>query len=167
MTPIFTVHPLETPEIARLRYSINNADKVLQEYIREARRVDRAQSERYNELMLAQRPNYPTAEQLGAIATIAQMVREGTVYGDTHGYSDVGILPTSVRYASRDHRINIVAGSPNKAGSGDLLWEFTPEEVAAFQMAIADNGLTTFSQWDCHDGLAFVVVILSGETPAS
>lgn len=160
MTSIFTIHPLETPEIAELRRSINAADKELQEYVQAARLIDRAQSTRYNELMLAQRPSFPTSEQVAAIAVIAEMVRSGTQYGDVHGNSDAGILPRTVTFSSKERRINVRADSPSKAGSMDLVWEFTPEETTAFLDAISTNGLTVFSQWECLDGLAFVVAAL-------
>lgn len=111
MTIIYGLSPFETPEIADLRESINEADRWFAQQMSDRNRLQREHCSRYDDMLVKQRPAYPTAEQLDALDRIAVFIDSDIPYGDHLGYATdqdraAGReLPGSVQFASRSHRI--------------------------------------------------------------
>lgn len=163
MTVIYSSSPFETPEIADLRESINEADRDFAQQKIEHDRQQRELCARYDDMLAKQRPVYPKAEQLNALDRIADFIESDTPYGNHLGYATEQdkaagrTLPGSVQFASRSHRINIYTHAPYAAGSSRRLWSFSEDELDAIRNKLQERSLRIVSEWNHEDGTAFVV----------
>jgi len=157
----------DTEETTALREQINHLERQESERRREWDAQHRERKDRYEALLLAQRPTYPTPEHLAAFERIATMVREGTEYGDHHGHPRHGVddpLPRGVLFESKGNRINVMATAPYRVTPpiGGRLWSFTEEEIAAMRADLeVRHGLTIVTDWSHDDGHAFRVIAKS------
>lgn len=125
--------------------------------------------------MLAQRPQYPTAEHLAGLSRVADLLRSGTAYGDHLGYAtererEAGrALPSGVRFDSHSQRLNVVALAPYAPDSADYIWSFTDDEVQAIRDRIADLDRKVIDEWLHADGIGFIVApaAIDPSTPSS
>lgn len=106
MTLIYGTTPHDTNEIVALRRTLNENDAAFSALRSIHSRDQRRLADQYDELMAAQRPTYPTEEQLRGLNMVATMVRGDVVYGDHLGAArDVDrqagrALPKSVSFSS-------------------------------------------------------------------
>lgn len=150
--------PYDTDEIIALREIVNQAEREEAERHRTQTELIRRLRDKYFTKMLTRRPTYPTPEHLTGLMRVAQMVREGTEYGDHLGWPRKGDdpLPRGVLYYSKVHRINVMAHAPY-GERGRRLWVFTDEEVTALRTHLEECGVKVVSQWSHEDGVAFIV----------
>lgn len=85
MVLIYSTTPHDTDELVALRQVINDNERAFSD-LRTIHSVDqRRLAEEYDTLMAAQRPTYPTPEQLWALDMIVEMICAGTESGDHLG----------------------------------------------------------------------------------
>ncbi|WP_404473446.1 hypothetical protein [Microbacterium aerolatum] len=163
MTVIFSTSEHDTDEIVELRDSINDTDNAFSKIQREHRLQQRERMDRYDALLGAIRPSFPTPAHLEAFDQIRNLVHDDIAYGDHLGYAtDVDMLagralPKSVNFESRTNRINVYAGAPRKARGGDRAWEFSDADITALRAELRQRSLKVLSEWMHEDGVAFVV----------
>ncbi len=163
MTRIYSTTLFDTPEIAAFREQINSASRTLEGLTREHRLQEPQRIAKYEGLLLARRPPYPTEDHLSALNKIALLVHTGLPYGDHLGYArpedhQAGIaLPGSVNFCSHGARVNIYARAPYAAGSTRRLWQFTYNEIAELREHLRSLSLSIVHEWTHDDGVAFVV----------
>lgn len=163
MTRIYSTTLFDTPEIAALREQINSASRTLEGLAREHRLQELKRIAKYEGLLLARRPTYPTEDHFSALHKIAILVHAGLPYGDHLGYPrpedhQAGIdLPDSVNFCSHPQRINVYARAPYAAGSARRLWQLAPAEIAALREHLRSLSLRILDEWTHEDGVAFVV----------
>ncbi|MPV50092.1 hypothetical protein GCG21_08745 [Pseudactinotalea sp. HY160] len=164
MSPIASADtPYDTDEIVALRQEIRAHHDAHREQLLLSRRRDLELRARYGELMLAQRPAYPTPEHIEGLARIATWVHDDVAYGNHLGYpTEVDkaagrALPKGVRFSSAMRRINVYALSPYGYAATHRVWNFTGEEVEAMRALIREHGLRIMSDWAHGDGHAFTV----------
>ena len=151
----------ETKDAAALREVINKAEVNEYERLKAHNLVMGEMRQMYADMLLAQRPAYPTAEHLTGITKVARMVHDGTKHGDHLGHPREGEdrLPRGVLFQGGVNRVNIYARAPYDPvrRSGGRLWSFTEDEVAALRGCLETEGLIVVSQWTHDDGVAFIV----------
>lgn len=153
----------EWDELVALRRILNDNDSAFSALRSTHSRDQRQLADQYDALMAAQRPTYPTEEQLRGLNTIATMVRGDVAYGDHLGAPrDVDRqagreLPKSVSYSSSAHRINIYALAPYRAMSTLHAWAFSEDDLQAFRGELKQRSLRVASEWTHEDGVAFQV----------
>lgn len=163
MSLIHGTTPYDTDQIVELRREINDDDEALCAVMREARTKERERCEVYDRLLVARRPQYPSAEQLRGLEQVAEIVHAGLHYGDHLGYATdedraAGReLPGCVQFSSRSNRVNVYARAPYAARSTRRLWSFTDHEVDFLRQRLRQLSLSIFSEWAHEDGVAFLV----------
>jgi hypothetical protein len=162
MISLYGDSDFDTFATTRLREAINRHNIHQAQVLDELKERERSLASQYDQLMLHQRPEYPTAPQAEKLRTIAELVRTGTPYGDTHGYP-VGpdqralALPSSLHYCSSDRRINLFAGAPYSVLTGGRLWTISDDDVARVVALLDEEGLEVTEQRRTTDGYAFCV----------
>lgn len=163
MSRIFETTQFDTPEIIELRHDINASGGGLDATVRRHRQLERQRYAEYNQLLVAQRPEYPLDDHVRGLESIALMIRDDIDYGDHLGCARKQdnltgrTLPASVGFSSRACRVNLYAHAPHAAGSSSRLWEFSEHELAAFRQLLKNLSLGVFSSWTHDDGVAFIV----------
>lgn len=163
MTIIFTTNQFDDEESITIATQLNENDRLRAEQEKAFRIREKELCAKYDELMLSRRPAYPTAEHLQSMDRVAQMLEEGTSYGDHLGYAtkaDVAAgndLPRGITFTSAARRINFCSLSPYQTGKGSRLWTFTDSEVETFIAELAARGILVVSHWVHDDGAAVVV----------
>lgn len=163
MTLIYGTTPHDTDELVALRQTLNANERAISD-LRTIHSVDqRRLAEEYDTLMAAQRPIYPTPEHLQALDIVAEMMREGTEYGDHLGAPRTAdreagrALPRSVDFSSVVRRINVRALAPYRALSSEHAWVFSEDDIGAFRDELTKRSLGISSHWQHEDGVAFQV----------
>jgi hypothetical protein len=163
MTLIYGTTPHDTDELVALREVIDDNELAFSD-LRTIQSVDqRRLSDEYDTLMAARRPTYPTADHLQALDMIAEMMREGTEYGDHLGAArtqdrEAGrALPRGVDFSSFACRINIRALAPYRARSSERVWVYSDDDIQAFRDELKKRSLGIASHWQHEDGVAFQV----------
>lgn len=165
MTVITSFSEHDTPEIVELRQAINDADTEFSELARAHRLEQRKRMDRYDALLAARRPSFPTPTQLEAFDQIVTFIREGTAYGDflgypTHADTDAGrALPVDVQFSAADARINVLARAPKRVQSTARAWELSEADVTALRAELEQRSLKVLSHWIHDDGVAFIVAV--------
>ncbi|GGD76910.1 hypothetical protein [Microbacterium murale] len=163
MTVIYSTSEHDTAEITELRQAINDSDNTFSKLERAHRLEQRERMDRYDALLAAGRPSFPTPGHLEAFDQVAALVHEDTSYGDHLGCpTDADILagralPKSVHFAAASGRVNVYAGAPRKARRGDHAWQFTDADIDALRAELRQRSLKILSQWIHEDGVAFIV----------
>ncbi|MGW0881328.1 hypothetical protein [Streptomyces sp. NPDC002671] len=164
MTVIFSGTPYDTPEILALRNTINEKDQAHTQAVQAHHRKQSELCDRYEHLLAACGPEYPTSEHLAALDQVAFLVHSDTPYGDHLGYATEQDktagreIPPSVEFSSTASRINVYARAPLATGfSRGRLWEFTPDELDSFREQLCQRSLRIVSEWVHEDGIAFIV----------
>lgn len=163
MTLIYSSSEHDTAEITELRQLINDEDTEFSRLACAHHLEQRERMDRYDALLAARRPSFPTPTQLEAFDQIATFIQEGTAYGDFLGYPTQAdklagrTLPVDVRFSAADARINVLAHAPYKAGSTSRAWELSDADVEVLRAELVLRSLKILTHWIHDDGVAFVV----------
>jgi len=164
MTLIYSSSEHDTAEIIELRQQIHDIDTEFSALVRAHRLEQRERLNRYDALLAAGRPSFPTPAHLEALDQVAELVHAGIRYGDHHGYptdadeASGRALPTCVHFASGPCRVNVYAGAPRKGRGGARAWEFSDADISALRDELRQRSLKVLTEWKHEDGVAFVAV---------
>lgn len=163
MTAIYGTTTHDTDEIVTLRDEINSLEAAFDASRWAHIAEQRARMDRYDQLMAARRPTYPTAEHLAGLDRVAAIVHNGTPYGTHHGWptdddkASGFELPRSVQFSSKIGRINIYALAPYRSRSTTRAWMFSTDEIEALRSELKKRSLRIATEWQHEDGVAFIV----------
>lgn len=118
---------------------------------------------RYDALLAAGRPSFPTPAHLEALDQVAGLVHAGIAYGTSHGYptdadkSAGRALPKCVHFASGPRRRNVYAGAPYKARSSARAWTLSEADISVLRDELGQRSLKVLHEWQHEDGMAFII----------
>ncbi len=114
----------------------------------------------WDQIQLADRPEYPTVAQRLGLAEAVKQIKAGKKPATHHG-DPVG--PTADRYCvvvdGARGWLNVRHASPNAKATGSCyyLWDFTSDEIGSFVGILFAAGFSVTKFWRCDGGVSFEV----------